>query len=107
MAKKPPSAAEREYMGLVARLDCAARGCGVSPVEVHHPRHGAGMGQRASHFDVIPLCPAHHRTGGFGVAIHAGQKTWEAKFGIEAELTKKTQHLVKELSKNQYVVFSM
>ena len=107
MAKKPPTVAEREYMGHAARLNCAARGCMDYPVELHHPRHGAGMGRRASHFDVIPLCPAHHRTGGFGVAIHAGQKTWEAKFGTEAELTKNTQHLVEELRKNQHIVFSM
>ena len=97
--KKAATADEREYMGLAGRLSCAARGCMNYPVELHHPRRGAGMGRRASHFDVIPLCPGHHRTGGFGVAIHGGQKTWEAKFGTEAELTKKTQHLVEQLRK--------
>lgn len=35
-------------------------------VELHHPRAGVGMGQRASHLDVLPLCAEHHR-GNFGV----------------------------------------
>lgn len=44
------------------------------------------MALRASHFDAIPLCAMHHRTGGYGVAIHAGQKTWKAKFGKQHDL---------------------
>ena len=43
---------------------------------------------------VIPLCPEHHRTGGKGVAIHAGQKTWEAIFGTEEELIEKRNQLL-------------
>lgn len=95
MAKRAPTKDEKAYMRLVAQLSCSV--CPAMPVEVHHPRHGAGMGRRSSHYDTFPLCTTHHRSGGFGVAIHAGQKTWEAKFGTEAEHTLKTQHLVKEL----------
>jgi hypothetical protein len=47
---------------------------------------GAGMALKASNYDTIPLCASHHRTGGFGVAIHAGQKTWEKKFGYQRDL---------------------
>jgi hypothetical protein len=39
---------------------------------------------------VIPLCHAHHRTGGHGVAVHAGRRTWEDKFGTEDELLTQT-----------------
>jgi hypothetical protein len=85
MAKKPMTAAEKQHVSRVVALGCVAGDCGRA-AEAHHPRRGQGMGQRASHMDVIPLCPDHHRNGGFGVAIHAGQKTWEAKFGTEAEL---------------------
>jgi hypothetical protein len=46
---------------------------------------GTGLSVRADNFHVIPLCHAHHRTGG-GVAIHAGRKSWEEKFGTEGEL---------------------
>lgn len=48
-------------MGRIAQLPCAV--CGTDPVEVHHIRSGdaAGMGQRASNFLTIPLCPSCHR----------------------------------------------
>ena len=42
--------------------------------------------RKADQFDVIPLCPLHHRNGNHGEAIHAGRRTWEAKFGTELEL---------------------
>ena len=81
--------AERDHLSQVARLGCIVcrkLGYGPTPAEIHHPRSLAGLGQKASHFDAIPLCYAHHRTGGHGVAIHAGQRTWEANFGTESEL---------------------
>ena len=83
MAKKAPTKAEREYMGRVAELGCAI--CGGF-AEVHHITTGVGMGQRASHYETIALCPEHHRTGGHGVAIHAGIKTWEALYGTEIDI---------------------
>lgn len=86
--------AERDHLCKIARIGCIVcleQGHGPTPAEIHHPRRGQGMGQKASHFEAIPLCHAHHRTGGFGVAIHAGQKTWEAHFGTEAELLEKTR----------------
>ena len=86
---RPKTKAEKEYMSSVAELGCII--CGA-PAELHHPRTGQGMGQRASNFDVIPLCPKHHRTGNYGTALHAGQKAFEAKFGTEAELLEKTKH---------------
>ena len=57
-----------------------------SEAELHHPRTGMGMGQRASHGDCLPICPIHHRTGGYGVALHAGQKAFEKRYGTEPEL---------------------
>lgn len=83
------TAVERRHLGRLAALGCIVcvrAGFGESPAEIHHPRSLAGMSQKASHFDAIPLCTRHHRTGGFGVAIHAGQKTWEQNHGTEAEL---------------------
>lgn len=81
--------AEHRHMDAVAGLGCIVcrnLGYGASIAEIHHVRMGNGMSQRASHFDVLPLCPAHHRTGGIGVALHAGQRTWEAAYGTESEL---------------------
>lgn len=76
------SKAERAWLDRVASLGCCVCRC---EAEIHHLLTGKGMGQRASHFDVIPLCATHHRNGGHGVAIHSGVKTWEANFGTELE----------------------
>lgn len=81
--------AEKAHMARVAQLPCIV--CGRQPVELHHPRKGAGLGRRASHFDVIPLCPENHRLGGYGTAIHAGQRAFEKKFGTEEQLLAKTR----------------
>ena len=76
-------------MARVAALGCII--CGA-PTELHHPSSGA-MGKRSSHFDVIPLCPMHHRLGGYGVAVHAGKKSFEKRFGTEQELLEKTRRM--------------
>lgn len=85
---------ERKHLNKVASMGCCVcilLGYGESPAEIHHPRTGQGKGQRASHFDAIALCPAHHRIGGYGVAIHAGRKAFEDNFGTELELLEWTK----------------
>ena len=72
--------AEAEYIARVVDLGCVV--C-KRPAEYHHMLKGAGMGRKSSHYDGFGLCPDHHRNGGPGVAIHAGVKTWEAKYGGE------------------------
>lgn len=54
--------------------------------EIHHIRTGQGLSQRADDKSAIGLCPGHHRLGGYGVAIHAGQKEFEKNHGTELEL---------------------
>lgn len=91
--KSAPNAHEGAYMGHVAALGCALcrrLGFGPTPAEVHHPRRGAGAGQRSSHYDTIPLCPEHHRgdTGIHGMGV----KAWMAHYGLsEADLTAETR----------------
>lgn len=92
MAKRAATKTEKEFMRRVAALGCII--C-KRPCELHHPT-GAGWGLRHSHYDVIPLCAEHHRIGNLGVAIHAGTKTWEKKFGTQAELIKKRDLLLGE-----------
>lgn len=89
MTKKSTTLAEKAHLRRLADLGCIA--ClevfgYASPAEIHHPRSGQGVGQRAGHFEAIPLCAQHHRHGGYGVAIHAGQREWEKRFGTEREL---------------------
>jgi hypothetical protein len=37
----------------------------------------------------------HHTNGGYGVALHAGQKAFEAKYGTESELLEHTTKILK------------
>lgn len=88
---------ERAHIIQVARLGCLAcaqMGHFTPEVEIHHVRMDNGLGQRSSHFDVLPLCHIHHRTGGHGVAFHAGRQTWEREFGTEAELLAQVRRLL-------------
>ena len=81
--------AEKDHLDAVAALGCIAcynMGHMDTPASIHHIRNGQGMSQRASNYETIPLCPTHHQHGGHGVAIHAGQKTWEGIHGTEREL---------------------
>ncbi|MBU1567749.1 MAG: Ref family protein [Proteobacteria bacterium] len=75
-----------QYKNRVAEIGCIICGC---PACLHHPRFCIGMSQRSSDWLVIPLCPAHHQTGGFGVAIHANKVAFEGNFGTEQELLAK------------------
>ena len=83
----------KDYKNNVAELGCII--CG-NPAQLHHPRFSCGLSQRASDWLVIPLCPEHHQTGGYGMAIHAGQATFEQNYGTEADLLAKViQRMVK------------
>jgi hypothetical protein len=73
--------AEKKHMSRVAELGCAVcrrMGYPGTPAELHHPRAGTGAGRRASHMDVIPLCPEHHRgsTGLHGLGTKGFPKHW-------------------------------
>ncbi|MCY0771285.1 Ref family recombination enhancement nuclease [Enterobacter cloacae complex sp. 2022EL-00788] len=80
---------DRIHLQKVADLGCVVcrnLGFGYSPAEIHHLRKGCGAGQRSAHKRSIPLCPPHHRNGGYGVAIHSGQRKWEENYGSEEAL---------------------
>lgn len=62
--------------------------------EIHHLRSGRGVGQKKDHTRTIPLCPQHHRTGGYGTAFHAGQKEWESRHGKEDALLYETDKIL-------------
>ena len=88
---------EKEHLSKVASIGCIVcmnQGNEGTPAEIHHIRHGNGMSQRASNYESIPLCHIHHRTGGYGVAIHAGKKEFERLYGTEAELLEQVRRLI-------------
>lgn len=90
--------AEKRHMNLVAELGCGVcrrMGYPGTPAELHHPRSGVGGARRASHFDVIPLCPEHHRgkTGVHGLGTKGFPKHWGY---TEADLLEDTKQLLAE-----------
>ena len=80
--------AERAHLSHVAEQGCVLckhLGLGHSAAEIHHLRHGMGMGQRNNNMNVIGLCPEHHRgaTGYHGL----GRSAFERMYGVtELEL---------------------
>lgn len=88
--------AERAYFGKVAELGCII--C-FRPAEIHHLiglQYGSCKGKKSS--DVIPLCPHHHRHGDFGEAVHNGTKTFEERYGTQAELLNKVRRMLGEVN---------
>jgi hypothetical protein len=77
-------------LSLLGCIVCLRCGFGYSAPHIHHIRHGMGMGQRNHWSKAIPLCPMHHQNGGYGIALHAGQKAFEKKYGTELELLQQT-----------------
>lgn len=89
--------ANKKLCNALAQLGCiVCRNLGYhdSPAEIHHLREGVGMSQRSPDERAIPLCPIHHRLGGYGVAYHAGKKGFIDRFGTEEELLKQTHDLL-------------
>lgn len=88
---------EAEYLSKVADIGCIIcyrAGYPGTPAEIHHIRGlGLGMGVRNSHYNVLPLCPEHHRgnTGYHGM----GRKAFERKYEVtEAELQQQVEGLL-------------
>lgn len=91
--------AEKEHLSKVAALGCIAcheLGFAGTPCEIHHPRAGNGKGQKASHFEAIGLCPAHHRGTHHPrvPSIHLAKGEFIKQFGTEAELLERVKQLL-------------
>lgn len=84
--KRPRTWQESGHMGRVANLACSIANADCrGRITCHHPTgtRWKGMGTKATDFEVIPLCEAHHQTGGHGVAYHAGPATWEETYDTQ------------------------
>ena len=88
---------EKKHLALVQSLGCLI--C-QQPAICHHIRNrgdgkgNIGFGQRATHYETIPLCPSHH-VGTF--SIHNCKEQFEARYGTEAELLHRTLKEVKSI----------
>lgn len=99
MTKKSKTKEDKQWLSDVAELGCICcrnMGYGASLAEIHHTRAGQGMAQRASHKDVLPLCPLHHRAS-YDTGFHAAPKTWQEIHGTEVELLEQIKKEVMEL----------
>lgn len=87
--KKLKTKAEKERLEIIGNMPCYACFQDLKEVqaEIHHIRNKTGLGLRPSHFDTIPLCYSHHRTG--KVSVHLGKKEFEKRYGTELEILKK------------------
>ncbi len=96
MAKKRPTVAEKKYMNEVSNYGCIACQIDgiVKPAEIHHIRKHTGMGLRPSHFDILPLCASHHRTG--KISVHLGKKAFIEKYGTEQQLQQRVRERIKQ-----------
>ena len=90
---------EKKYLSKVANLGCIIcyrNGYSDCPCEIHHIRGvGLGLGVRNNHYNVIGLCPEHHRgnTGYHGL----GRKAFERKYETtEQELLMQVKELLNE-----------
>ena len=94
MAKKRPTVAEKKWMQQGADYGCIAchqDGLNI-PAEIHHIRKHTGMGLRPSHFNILPLCASHHRTG--KISVHLGKSAFEKKYGTEEQLEKQLRERI-------------
>ena len=81
--------AEERHLSAVAGLGCLIclkMGYPDSPAEIHHIRTIQGERVIRNHAYVLPLCPTHHRLGGWGIAFHAGSREWQRIHGTEEML---------------------
>ena len=96
MSTRKANKHEKSHMEKVARLGCLIclkEGNPFSPAELHHIKDVATIGgQRASHFEVIPLCVNHHRIG--KESFHENSKGFSEKWGSQRELLKETLELL-------------
>ena len=88
----------KRHLDRVAALGCVVcrnEGLGETPASAHHINCHA-MARKASDYETIPLCPAHHqdadgtRKYGGHIAVHRGLETWEERYGTERELLAQT-----------------
>lgn len=89
---RAPSTEELTHMGRVVDIGCiVCRNNGfITPCEIHHIN---GKTKPNAHFEVLPLCFAHHRMGSGKEPIsrHPYKKRFEKAYGTEQELLKQVQ----------------
>lgn len=89
--------AEQAHVSAVVDLDCIV--CRIhfgirSPAEIAH-LNGVGAGLKSSWYEVLPLCPPHHRGVGHRWGYHLSPEGFIDRFGTEDELLAAVKYLLK------------
>jgi len=102
--KKVKTKAEKERLQTIAEMPCYAcfQDGFENQSEVHHIRSHTGMGLRPSHFDTIPLCYVHHRTG--KISVHLGKKEFVKRYGTELDILKKINWEIEKCKTENQVI---
>ena len=85
----------KQHMQKIADFGCIIcykMGYPNTPCELHHIKDKTGMGKKASNYEVIGLCPTHHRQG--KESYHFSPKAFTEKWGTQRELLKLNKELV-------------
>jgi hypothetical protein len=96
MKGRNPNKAEKEHMSKVQHLGCIVcmnQGFYGSPAEIHHVY---GKTKKDTHLKILPLCPSHHRYGGYEEPIsrHPYKARFEKAYGTEQELLEQVENLL-------------
>ena len=96
---------EKERLEIIGNMPCYACYQDGKEVqaEVHHIRNHTGMGLRPSHFDTIPLCPAHHRNS--KISVHLGKKAFIERYGSEQDILKKINWEIEKCKEETQGIF--
>ena len=97
MKGKRPNKAEKEWLDAITELGCIVCLREHEVFSPAMPHHIDGKTKPGAHYNTIPLCAAHHQTGGCGgdcVARHVNKFQFEQTYGNEAELLEHTRRLV-------------
>ena len=79
--------------------------CLLSGIKNHHCsiHHCHGRTKPNAQWFVLPLCGAHHQTGGRGVAFHAGKAIWEKKFGTQKFLKQLCDAILAKYDRGEFI----
>tara|TARA_R100001594_G_scaffold145815_1_gene196396 strand:- start:793 stop:1083 length:291 start_codon:yes stop_codon:yes gene_type:complete len=92
----PKTKKEKEHLNKIADfgcLICHIKGFPKSPCEIHHIKYkNLGMSKKASDYEVLGLCPSHHRHG--KESYHYSPKSFTEKWGSQEELLKLNLKLI-------------
>jgi hypothetical protein len=89
-----PTKADKKWFDAICELGCIVCRNEFGMFSPACPHHIDGKTKPGAHRETIPLCGAHHQTGGRGVAIHPHTAVWEELHGNQYDLLEQVEGLI-------------